>query len=223
MISRIVISLLLLLPLVGWSTPAVAQEQVEETTVVQQQRDINNPGSGLKSIYRGKYHEVTPQGDTVLVLVLNDITVFPPLKFKNKKQEQFYWRTVRDVKRTLPYAKLICETLVETYEYIETFPTQKEREKYLKEMEGAVFEQYKPVLKRFTKSQARMLVKLIQRETNQSGYDILKAFLGSFRATFWQGFGRLFGVNLKGNFQPEKNPNDAIIERVCVAVEQGQL
>ena len=223
MISRIVISLLLLLPLVGWSTPAVAQEQVEETTVVQQQRDINNPGSGLKSIYRGKYHEVTPQGDTVLVLVLNDITVFPPLKFKNKKQEQFYWRTVRDVKRTLPYAKLICETLVETYEYIETFPTQKEREKYLKEMEGAVFEQYKPVLKRFTKSQARMLVKLIQRETNQSGYDILKAFLGSFRATFWQGFGRLFGVNLKGNFQPEKNSNDAIIERVCVAVEQGQL
>ena len=132
MISRIVISLLLLLPLVGWSTPAAAQEHVEETTVVQQQRDINNPGSGLKSIYRGKYHEVTPQGDTVLVLVLNDITVFPPLKFKNKKQEQFYWRTVRDVKRTLPYAKLICETLVETYEYIETFPTQKEREKYLK-------------------------------------------------------------------------------------------
>lgn len=213
----------MLLPLVGWSNPAVAQEQVEETTVVQQQRDINNPGSGLKSIYRGKYHEVTPQGDTVLVLVLNDITVFPPLKFKNKKQEQFYWRTVRDVKRTLPYAKLICETLVETYEYIETFPTQKEREKYLKEMEGAVFEQYKPVLKRFTKSQARMLVKLIQRETNQSGYDILKAFLGSFRATFWQGFGRLFGVNLKGKYQPDRNDEDAIIERVCTLVEQGQL
>lgn len=223
MISRIVISLLLLLPLVGWSTPAAAQEHVEETTVVQQQRDINNPGSGLKSIYRGKYHEVTPQGDTVLVLVLNDITVFPPLKFKNKKQEQFYWRTVRDVKRTLPYAKLICETLVETYEYIETFPTQKEREKYLKEMEGAVFEQYKPVLKRFTKSQARMLVKLIQRETNQSGYDILKAFLGSFRATFWQGFGRLFGVNLKGDYRPDKNSDDAIIERVATLIEQGQL
>ena len=96
-------------------------------------------------------------------------------------------------------------------------------EKYLKEMESAIFQQYKPVLMRFSKNQARMLVKLIQRETNQSGYDILKAFLGSFRATFWQGFGRLFGVNLKGNFQPEKNSNDAIIERVCVAVEQGQL
>ena len=124
---------------------------------------------------------------------------------------------------SLPYAKLICETLIETYEYIETFPTQKEREKYLKEMESAIFEQYKPVLKKFTKGQAKVLVKLIQRETNQSGYDIVKAFLGSFRATFWQGFGRLFGVNLKGKFQPEKNREDAIIEQVAVAIEQGMI
>lgn len=186
-------------------------------------RDINNPGSGMQKVFRGKYHTVTPEGDTVLVVIFNEITVYPPMKFKNKKQEEFYWRTVRDVKKTLPYAKLICETLVETYEYIETFPTQKEREKYLKEMEGAVFEQYKPVLKKFSRNQARMLVKLIQRETNQSGYDILKAFLGSFRATFWQGFGRLFGVNLKGKYSPSTDDKDAIIERVCTLVEQGQL
>jgi hypothetical protein len=186
-------------------------------------QDIENPGSGMQKVFRGKYHTVTTEGDTVLVLVFNEITVYPPFKFKNKKQEEFYWRTVRDVKKTLPYAKLICETLIETYEYIETFPTQKEREKYLKDMESAVFEQYKPVLKKFTKGQAKMLVKLIQRETNQSGYDILKAFLGSFRATFWQGFGRLFGVNIKGKFTPATNADDAIIERVCTLVEQGQL
>lgn len=186
-------------------------------------KSVDDPGNGMRKVFRGKYHTVTPEGDTVLVVIFNEITVYPPLKFKNKKQEEFYWRTVRDVKKTLPYAKLICQTLLETYEYIETFPTQKEREQYLKEMEGAVFEQYKPVLKRFSKNQARMLVKLIQRETNQSGYDILKAFLGSFRATFWQGFGRLFGVNLKGKYQPDRDEKDAIIDRVCVLVEQGQL
>lgn len=102
-------------------------------------RTIENPGTGRQKVFRGKYHEITPEGDTVLVVIFNDITVFPELKFKNKKQQEFYWRTVRDVKKTLPYAKLICETLLETYEYIETFPTQAEREKYLKEMEGAVF------------------------------------------------------------------------------------
>ena len=120
--------------------------------------------------------------------------MYPPLKFKNRKQEEFYWRTVRDVKKTLPYAKLICETLIETYEYIETLPNEKDRENHLKRMETEVFEQYKPALKKFTRSQARLLVKLIQRETNQSGYDIIKAFLGSFRAGFWQAFGKLFGV-----------------------------
>lgn len=186
--------------------------------------DIDDrPNSLMRKVYRGKYHTVSEEGDTVLVLVFNEITVFPPLKFKNKKQEEFYWRTVRDVRKALPYARLISETLVETYEYIETLPTQKEREKYLKEMEGAVFEQYKPALKKFTKSQARTLVKLIRRQTDQSGYDILKAFLGSFRATFWQGFGRLFGVNLKGDYRPDKNNDDAIIERVATLIEQGQL
>ncbi len=176
-----------------------------------------------KRALEGYYFFPGEDGEEQLMLVLSDVTVFPPMKFKNKKEEQFYWKTVRDVRKTLPYAKLICETLIETYEYIETFPTQKEREEHLKKMEGAVFEQYKPVLKKFTKSQAQMLVKLINRETNQSSYNILKAFLGSFRAGFWQTFGRLFGVNLRTSYKPDKDRKDAIIERVATLIEQGQL
>ena len=162
-------------------------------------------------------------GDTLFHVILKPITVFPELKFKNKKQEEYYWRTVRDVKKALPYAKLICRTLTETYEYIETLPDTKAREKHLNEMEKAVFEQYKPDLKKFTRSQARVLVKLIQRETNQSSYDIIKAFLGSFRAGFWQAFGKMFGVSLNGQYNPQKDENDAIIERICIEVEQGTL
>lgn len=168
-------------------------------------------------------YRIDEQGDTILVLMLNEITCFPPLKFKNKKEEEFYWKTVRDVRRTLPYAKLISETLIETYEYIETFATKKEREDYLKHMEDALFKQYKPVMKKFTRNQARTLVKLIQRETNQSSFDIVKAFLGGFRATFWQGFGKLFGVSLKSDYNPSKNRDDAIIERVATGIEQGWL
>lgn len=177
-----------------------------------------------KKPLQGYYFYKDPiDGDDTFMLVLSEITVFNELKFKNKKEEEFYWRTVRDVRKTLPYAKLICETLLETYEYIETFPTQKEREEHLKKMEGAVFEQYKPILKKFTKGQAKMLVKLINRETNQSSYNILKAFLGSFRAGFWQTFGRFFGVNLKTSYKPDKDRQDAIIERVATLIEQGQL
>ena len=206
----LIIIILILFPVAAYAQSEAGGEDIQ----------LHNP---QQKPVRGKYHFVTEEGDTTVMIVLNNITVFPPLKFKNKKQEQFYWRAVRDVKRTLPYAKLISETLLETYEYIETFPTQKERERHLAEMEKAVFNQYKPHLKKFTKSQGKMLVKLINRETNQSSYSILKAFLGTFRAGFWQTFGRFFGVNLKSGYDPDKNDDDAIIERVCVMVEQGML
>lgn len=175
-----------------------------------------------QKVFRGKYHTVI-DGDTVMMLVFNEIDVYPPLRFKNKKEEEFYWRTVRDVRKALPYAKLIAETLTETYEYLQTFESEKERKAYLKEMEGEVFNQYKPALKRFTKGQAKILVKLIGRETNQSGYDILKAFLGTTRAVFYHGFGKLFGVNINGKYRPDKNKEDATIERIATLIEQGQL
>lgn len=176
-----------------------------------------------KSIYVG-YNWVTDEyGDSMLRLYLKPITVYPQLKFKNKKEENFYWQTVSRVRTTLPYAKMIKETLIETYEYIETFPTQKEREDYLKAMEKELFDQYKPILRKLSKNQANMLIKLIQRETDQTSYQIVKAFLGSARALFWQGFGKLFGVSLKGKFDPKKNKDDAIIDRVATLIEQGQL
>ena len=187
------------------------------------ERTLDDPGTGREPYYTGYYFKIDEEGDTVPVFALRGITVFPKLKFKNKKEEQFYWRTVRDVKLTLPYAKLIAETLVETYEYIETFPTKKEREEYLKRMEKSLFEQYKPVLKRFSRRQARVLVRLIQRETNQSSYDIIRAFLGSFRAGFWQGFGKLFGVSLKAGYDPAADREDAIIERIACGVEEGTI
>ena len=200
---------------------AKAGAQTPEQVQLADGNFVELPDARLKSI-RGYYYTVV-DGDSVKMNVLNTVTVFPPLKFKNRKEEEFYWKTVRDVKKTLPYAKLICATLLETYEYIETFPTQKEREDYLKKMEGEIFKQYKPVLKKFSKSQAQLLIKLIKRETDQSSYNIIKAFLGSFRAGFWQTFGRFFGVNLKGDYKPDKDRKDGIIERVAVGVELGML
>ena len=173
--------------------------------------------------YKGFTHIVDEYGDTCRLTYIRDVYVFPPLKFKNKKQEQFYWRTVRDVRKTLPYAKLCYGTLVETYEYIQTIPDPKRREAHLKRLEKDIFDRYKPVVKTMTKSQGKVLLKLINRETDQSSYNIVKAFLGSFRAGFWQTFGRFFGMNMKTGFHPEKNREDAIIERVATLIEQGAL
>lgn len=192
---------------------------------VQAQVRINDDGEAevVPNPYKGFYHFVDRYGDTVRMTVFKDFYVYAPLKFRNKKEEQFYWRTVRDVRRTLPYAKLAYSTLVETYEYIQTIPDPKQRQEHLKRLEKDIFNRYKPVIKSFTKSQGKVLLKLINRETNQSSYNIVKAFLGSFRAGFWQTFGRFFGMNMRVGFHPKKNREDAIIDRVATLVEQGAL
>lgn len=173
--------------------------------------------------YKGYTHIVDEYGDTCRLTFIRDVYVYPPLKFKNKKEEQFYWRTVRDVRRTLPYAKLAFTALCETYEYIQTIPDKKQREKHLKTLEHDIFEQYKPVVKTMTRNQGKVLLKLINRETDQSSFNIVKAFLGSFRAGFWQTFGRFFGMNMKAGFHPDKNKEDALIERIACLIEQGAL
>lgn len=187
------------------------------------EEEIEAHGSRNKTYVGYTYMTDPIDNEDSYMLYITEVTCMPPLVFKNKKEEEFYWKTVRDVRKTLPYAKLICETLLETYEFIETLPTQKEREEHLKRMEKEVFNQYKPVLKKFTKSQGQMLIKLVNRETSQSGYSILKAFLGAFRAGFWQTFGRFFGVNLRAGYHPDKDRKDEIIERVALQIESGLL
>ena len=178
----------------------------------------------LQKTFAGYYHFIEPStGDTLAMIVFNPIIIYPPERFRNKAEEKFYWKTVRDVKKTLPYAKLISSTLLETYEYIDTYQTEKQKQAYLKRCEKELFEQYKPQMKKMTKSQGKMLIKLINRETNQSSYSIVKAFLGTFRAGFWQTFSKFFGASLKAGYHPSKDKQDAMIERICVRIEQGAL
>ena len=180
--------------------------------------------SVLQKTYAGYYHFIEPStGDTLAMIVFNPIIIYPRERFRNKAEEKQYWKMVRDVKKTLPYAKLISSTLLETYEYIDTYQTQKQKQAYLTRFEKELFNQYKPQMNKMTKNQGKLLIKLINRETNQSSYSILKAFLGTFRAGFWQTFSKFFGASLKAGYHPNKDKKDAMIERICVQVEQGTL
>lgn len=181
-----------------------------------------NPYLDRTSIFSQPYLSIIETGDTVITINMRTLYCMPPYKFKNKRDEKFYWRTVRDVKKTLPYAKMVRAAIIETYEYIQTIP-ENQREAHLKQMEKDIFKEYRPVLKDFTYSQAKMLILLIDRECNQTSFNILKSFLGGFRARFWQMFGGMFGLSLKKDYEPEKNERDRIIERVCILVESGML
>jgi hypothetical protein len=159
--------------------------------------------------------------DTVPVVHIREVIIYPPPVFRNKREQQRYAKLVRDVKRTLPYAKLVYHTLIETYEYMESLPDEKARQAHLKRMEKELFAQYKPELKQLTLSQGKLLIRLIDRECNQTSYHLLRAYLGSFRAGFWNLFAGMFGASLKSDYNPQGK--DALTEQVVVLVESGAL
>ena len=161
------------------------------------------------------------EGDTIASLRLSTVYVFKPLVFKNKKQQQEYSRLVRNVKKTLPIAKEVNRAIIETYEYLQTLPDEKSRQKHLDAVEKGVKQQYTPRLKKLTFSQGKLLIKLINRETDSSSYELVKAFLGPFKAGFYQAFAAIFGASLKKEYDPEDE--DALTERIVLLVESGQL
>ena len=161
------------------------------------------------------------EGDTIASLHMPTLYCFKPLIFKNKKQQQEYNRLVRSVKKTLPIAKEVNRAIIETYEFIQTLPDEKTRQKHLQAVEKSVKEQYTPRMKKLTLSQGKLLIKLINRETDSSSYELVKAFLGPFKAGFYQAFAAIFGASLKKEYHP--NEEDALVEQIALLVESGQI
>ena len=160
-------------------------------------------------------------GDTIPDLRMPTLYVFKPIVFKNKKKQKEYNRLVRNVKRTLPIAKEVNRAIIETYEYLLTLPDEKSRQKHLQLVEKGLKQQYTPRLKKLTFSQGKLLIKLIDRETDSSSYELVKAFLGPFKAGFYQAFAAIFGASLKKEYHPEDE--DALIEQIVRQVESGQF
>ena len=204
-LSRIVLALLLLVPACG----ASAQNKKEGIDSVPPLPLYVQVG---KTLYKG---------DSIPDIVTPPAYIYPPMTFRNQKERMAYNRLVANVKRVLPYAKLARETLMETYDFIETLHSEQERKAHIQLVEEGIKEQYKPIVKHMSKSQGKLLIKLIYRECDQSSYELIQAFLGSFKAAYYQFFAGLFGSSLKKAYDPEGD--DKYTERVVRLVESGQL
>ncbi len=161
------------------------------------------------------------RGDSIPHVIMPTFYKYPPMKFKNDKERERYNRLVSNVKRLLPLARLARIMVVETYEVLQTLPTKEARAAHLQKVEADLKRTYTPTLKRLTRSQGRLLVKLIDRECGQTGYNIAQAFIGSFKANLYQGIAVVFGQSLTKRYDPEGD--DRYTERIVRLVESGQL
>ena len=168
-----------------------------------------------------KVAKVLVDGDSIPYMEMPKVYVYPEPTFKSKKQQQAYLRLVNNVKKVLPLAKQARIMLIETAEYIETLPTQKERDEHLKKVEAAIVAEYKPIMKKLTFSQGKLLIKLIDRECHSTAFEAIQAFIGPVRSGMWQAFAWMFGASLKKGYDAEGV--DRLTERVVLMVESGQL
>ena len=171
-------------------------------------------------VYRYAKPEIE-NGDTIWCYLLPELWVYPPLKFKSEKERRAYNRLVYNVKKVLPIAQQVNGLIEETYETLEMLPTQKEKSAHISAVERDIKETYTPQMKKLTYSQGKLLIKLVDRECNQSSYEIVQAFFGPTKATFYQIFAWTFRASLKKEYHPDDE--DKLIERVVRQVETGQL
>ena len=160
-------------------------------------------------------------GDTMYMAWLHDLWVYPPMKFKNRKQEKFYWKTVRDVKKCLPYAKMITREMAYADTELAKLPDDKARRKWWKSFEKQLYKKYESDFRGMYASQGMMLMKLMDRETDKTSYELIKQYRGKASANFWQFVAKLFKNDLKEEY--DASDKDRITERVINLVESGQL
>ena len=159
--------------------------------------------------------------DTFYLARMHEVWVYPRMAFKNKQQERFYWKTVRDVKKTLPFAKLLTKEMEYADQQLAKIPDKKLRKRWWKQHEKYLFKKYEQHFRKMTASQGQMLMKLMDRESDRTSYEIIKHYRGKASANFWQFIAKLFKNDLKEEY--DASDKDKIVERVINLVEAGQL
>ena len=176
------------------------------------------PISGTKKIF---LETKVVKGDTLPHITLHEISVVPQWKFKNKREYRRYSRLVYNIKKTLPYARMAAGKLQEIDAHLKTLKTEKERKEYLKTAEKKLFAEFEQPLRHLTVSQGFLLIRLIDRETGDTSYNLIKEYKSGFAAFFWQSVARLFGSNLKADYDPEGD--EKMIEHIIILMDNGML
>jgi hypothetical protein len=162
-----------------------------------------------------------PPHDTILHFNLHEIEIIPPYKFKNKRQEKKYNQLELDVLKTYPLALIVgSELKLVNYELDSVYTNKSERKKYIKWYQDYVYKTYIDSLKKLNLHQGRLLLKLIDRETGKTPYELIKSYRGVFNAVFWQSAAFLFGANLNSSYDVE---DDAMIEHIIRRYKAGEF
>ena len=163
---------------------------------------------------------ITESGDTLPVVNLTSVVISEERSFSSKREARKWSRLKRDVAKVYPYSKLAGKKL-RHYNDLMVGKSEKEQKRLMKKAEDEIKEEFEDDIRNMTLNQGRILIKLIDRETGNSSYELVKDLRGTFQAFFWQSVARIFKANLKSSYNPLANSEDKMIEDIIETIENG--
>lgn len=158
------------------------------------QSDTTKTSSAKKDTTKYVYIEINDENrDSILIYEFEEYKL---KDFQTEEQRKEYRKLVRNVKFALPYAKLAAFRLQMMEDNLAMIESKKARNKYIKETEKAIKEEFMTSLKKMSRSQGKLLLKLIHRETGKTSYEILKGYRGSAEAFYWSAFAKFYDAKL---------------------------
>lgn len=161
--------------------------------------------------------------DTLLIVYLPEVDIDLLSRYYEIAGTRQGRRLVNNVRKVYPYAKLAGDKMKEYDVMLADVTSTSERHRMMKQAEQEISEQYTEELKKLTFSQGLILIRLIDRETGNTSYQVVQELRGKLRAFFYQGFARLWGYNLKTEYDPAHNREDEEIETIITLLERGQI
>lgn len=167
------------------------------------------------------FAKIEKNGDTTLIMQLPEVNVYALRLFDNKHDVKKIERLIYHVKKVYPYARLAGIKLREYDAELRLAKNDRDRRRIMKQAEQEINDQFGGELRQLTFTQGKILLKLIDRETGNTSYNLVKDLRGGFRAFFYQGFARIWGYNLKSEYDPVGD--DELIEMIVKMIENGQI
>lgn len=162
-------------------------------------------------------------GDTIPVVTLRPKMVSAYRKSRSRRYRRKWDKMHRNVVEVYPYAKVAGELINEYNRNLAKLETEAERVAYLDQCEEDLKAEFEGDLRKMTTSQGRVLIKLIDRETGMTSYELIKDLKSGFTAFMWQGVAKLFGTDLKDNYDPAEDETDYMIEEIVLRIEDGSI
>ncbi|MBP6429814.1 MAG: DUF4294 domain-containing protein [Bacteroidales bacterium] len=161
-------------------------------------------------------------GDTIPMSYLKEVNISGYVAPLTEAEIVKYAKLIRNVKKTYPFAKQAGK-LLESYSIAMKDKPEKQRKGLMKQAEEEINLKFGNTLKKLSRSQGKVLIRLVDRETGSDSYTIVKELRGSFRAFFYQSLGKIFGYNLRSKYNPQQNDEDRIIEKIIYAIETNNI